>query len=115
MSFLPHNMDVEEFTMQQDQRSDENSASNHSHFSLESRQILTSVPQPEEMDNPPLSVFQKDFPMFGEFTIEKVLEVIGEGTYQKSIIMASILCLFGSAFISFCLSFFATEPLFKCE
>lgn len=60
--------------------------------------------------------FSSDYPIFGDYSIEKVIDAVGDsGAYQKSIVVASILCLFAAAFVSFCISFVASEPLFRCE
>ena len=56
------------------------------------------------------------YPVFGNFTLEKIIESIdGAGSYQRMLVMCSMLCMFGSSFVSFCISFLAAEPLFKCE
>ncbi len=76
--------------------------------------ITQSVCEPiEEVPEP---IFGRDFPVFGEYSIEKVIEAVGDsGIYQKMIVILSMFCLFGSSFVSFSLSFFASEPLFTCE
>lgn len=68
------------------------------------------------MEEVPEAIFGSDFPVFGEYSIEKVIEAVGDsGIYQKMIVILSMSCLFGSSFVSFSLSFFASEPLFTCE
>ena len=58
----------------------------------------------------------RGFPIFGNFTMEKIIESIdGSGSYQRMLVMCSMLCMFGSSFVSFCISFLAAEPLFRCE
>lgn len=60
--------------------------------------------------------FAKDFPIFGEYTIDKVINAVGDaGAYQKSLVLLSMLSLFAAASVSLCISFVASEPLFRCE
>ena len=62
------------------------------------------------------NISHDDFYVFGHMSVDKVLDAVGDsGTYQKSIVMTSILVLFGSAFVSFSVSFLVSEPGFQCE
>jgi MFS family permease len=75
-------------------------------------QTVVDKEEPKEADNPEKPIF----PIFGNFTLEKIIETIdGAGSYQRMLVMCSMLCMFGSSFVSFCISFLAAEPLFKCE
>lgn len=54
--------------------------------------------------------------LFKEFSLDKIMETFGgSGPYQKRIVLNSVLSLFAAAFVSFSLSFFASEPIFTCE
>ena len=65
---------------------------------------------------PQTNINHEDFHVFGHLSVEKVLDTVGDsGYYQKSIVLTSILVLFGGAFVSFSVSFLVSEPQFQCE
>ncbi len=45
-----------------------------------------------------------------------MIEAVGDsGTYQRMIVLTSMMCLFGTAFVSFSISFLVSEPTFMCH
>ena len=53
---------------------------------------------------------------FGTLSLEKVIDAVGDsGAYQRTIVITSMLCLFGAAFVAFSVSFLVAEPSFLCE
>lgn len=133
MTFLPHNLDVDQIVrgLQEDspepteiQLQDVKLDSSDSKYPIDSppknRDIEAKlsptgeavVPETNAADSEPAQLY----PVFGNFTLEKIIESIdGAGSYQRMLVMCSMLCMFGSSFVSFCISFLAAEPLFKCE
>lgn len=66
-------------------------------------------PSEEYADNNPAGVF-------GTLSLEKVIDAVGDsGAYQRTIVITSMLCMFGAAFVAFSVSFLVAEPSFLCE
>ncbi len=122
MSFIPQNIDVKQFVAeipQQEEGLEVELEIERSQLDLQSIIIfridesVTTTSKEGETDT---EGFAGDFPYFGEYSIDKVIDAVGDaGTYQKSIVLLSILSLFAAASVSLCISFVASEPLFKCE
>jgi hypothetical protein len=63
--------------------------------------------------NPASTTIESNFPAI---TLANVLDAVGDsGAYQRTIVITSMLCLFGSAFVAFSVSFLVAEPSFLCE